>query len=37
MDGYDPKQIEPKWQEVWEAEQAFHVDDPSPGDERPRF
>jgi leucyl-tRNA synthetase len=37
MDGYDAHAIEKKWQDVWEAEQAFHVDDPSPGDERPRF
>ena len=37
MDGYDAHSIERKWQEVWESEQAFHVDDPSPGEERPRF
>ncbi len=37
MDRYDPHEIEPKWQAVWEAEQSFHVDDPAPGDDRPRF
>ena len=37
MDEYDAKAIEQKWQAVWEAEQAFHADDPEPGDERPRF
>jgi leucyl-tRNA synthetase len=31
MDRYDPETIEAKWQPVWEAEQAFHVDNPSPG------
>ena len=25
MDEYDPKVIEPKWQEIWEAEHAFEV------------
>ena len=28
---YDPKQIEPKWQRVWEDEQAFHTPNPEPG------
>jgi len=37
MDGYHAHEIEQKWQSVWEAEQAFHADDPEPGDERPRF
>jgi leucyl-tRNA synthetase len=37
MDGYDAHSIEAKWQQVWEAEQAFHADDPAPGDGRPRF
>jgi leucyl-tRNA synthetase len=31
MDRYDPQQIEPKWQRVWEDEQAFHVPNPPPG------
>jgi leucyl-tRNA synthetase len=31
MDDYDAKEIERKWQAVWEAEQAFHVDNPAPG------
>jgi leucyl-tRNA synthetase len=30
MDRYDPQQIEPKWQEVWEDARAFYVDDPPP-------
>ena len=37
MDGYDAHAIEAKWQQVWEDEQAFHVDNPAPGEERPRF
>jgi len=37
MDRYDAHAIEAKWQQVWEDEQAFHVDDPAPGDDRPRF
>ncbi|MDQ2984300.1 MAG: leucine--tRNA ligase [Actinomycetota bacterium] len=32
-DRYDPQQIEPKWQQVWEAERAFYVATPKPGDE----
>ena len=32
MDAYDAKAIEQKWQSVWETEQSFHVDNPSPGD-----
>ena len=32
MDAYDAQAIEPKWQAVWEAEQAFHVENPAPGD-----
>jgi leucyl-tRNA synthetase len=31
MDRYDPQEIEPKWQRVWEDEQAFHVPNPPPG------
>src|SRR5436853_465080 len=30
MQDYDAKRIEQKWQSVWEAEQAFHVDNPPP-------
>ena len=30
MDGYDPQQIEAKWQRVWEAEGAFHEPNPAP-------
>jgi len=37
MDGYDAHEIEAKWQAVWEAEQAFHVADPRPGDGGDRF
>jgi leucyl-tRNA synthetase len=33
METYDPKAIEAKWQEVWEAEGAFHVANPGPGEE----
>jgi leucyl-tRNA synthetase len=32
MERYDPKKIEPKWQEVWEAEKAFRTSNPEPGD-----
>ena len=28
MDKYDPQQIEPKWQQVWEDARAFYVDNP---------
>ncbi|MBA2460303.1 MAG: leucine--tRNA ligase [Actinobacteria bacterium] len=31
MERYDPQQIEPKWQRVWEDEQAFAVPNPAPG------
>jgi len=31
MDAYEPAAIEPKWQEVWEAERAFYVDNPPHG------
>src|SRR4051794_36849287 len=34
MDRYDPQAIEPKWQQVWEAEDAFRV--PDPPDDAPR-
>ena len=38
MDKYDPKQIEPKWQQVWEDERAFYTPDPEPGaDRREKF
>src|ERR1044071_2242820 len=37
MDPYDAHSIESKWQAVWEAERAFYVDNPEPGDETPRF
>jgi leucyl-tRNA synthetase len=30
MDRYDPKQIEPKWQGVWEDVRAFHTPNPDP-------
>jgi leucyl-tRNA synthetase len=36
MDRYDPQKIEPKWQEVWEAERAFYVPNPGPGAEPER-
>jgi leucyl-tRNA synthetase len=28
LDRYDPQQIEPKWQQVWEDARAFYVDNP---------
>ena len=31
MDRYDPREIEAKWQRVWEDEQTFHVPNPDPG------
>jgi leucyl-tRNA synthetase len=34
MDAYDPAEVERKWQEVWEAERAFYVDDPPRGAKR---
>ncbi len=36
MDRYDPRKIESKWQEVWEAERAFYVPNPEPGAEPER-
>jgi leucyl-tRNA synthetase len=36
MDRYDPKTIEAKWQQVWEAERAFYVSNPEPGAEPER-
>src|SRR5205085_9167308 len=27
---YEPREIEPKWQRVWEDERAFHVPNPVP-------
>src|SRR5436190_7027189 len=32
MDRYDPQTIEPKWQQAWEAERAFYVPNPDPGE-----
>jgi leucyl-tRNA synthetase len=32
MDRYDPQQIEPKWQEVWEDARAFYVSNPGAPD-----
>jgi leucyl-tRNA synthetase len=32
MDKYEPKTIEAKWQQVWEAERAFYVLNPEPGE-----
>jgi leucyl-tRNA synthetase len=39
MDRYDPQQIEPKWQQVWEDARAFYVSDPDSLDnaERDKF
>ncbi|MEX2210494.1 MAG: leucine--tRNA ligase [Gaiellaceae bacterium] len=38
MDKYEPATVERKWQEVWERERAFYVEDPAPGSaERPKF
>ncbi len=36
MEKYDPATIEPKWQQVWEAERAFYVHNPEPGTEPER-
>src|SRR6476620_10943430 len=33
MDAYQPAKIESKWQEAWEAEQAFYARNPEPGAE----
>jgi leucyl-tRNA synthetase len=33
MERYDPQTIEPKWQQVWEAERAFETPNPKPGEE----
>jgi leucyl-tRNA synthetase len=33
MERYDPATIEPKWQQVWETERAFYVQNPEPGTE----
>ena len=35
METYDPQAIEAKWQQVWEAERAFYVRNPEPGEEPP--
>jgi leucyl-tRNA synthetase len=32
MERYDPKRIEPKWQQVWEAERVFETPNPAPGE-----
>jgi leucyl-tRNA synthetase len=39
MDRYEPQQIEPKWQRVWEDARAFYVDNPDPSEpaEREKF
>src|SRR5206468_628623 len=37
MERYDAQQIERKWQQAWDDAGAFHVDDPEPGDDNPRF
>jgi leucyl-tRNA synthetase len=36
MEQYEPQRIEAKWQQVWAEEAAFHVPDPSPGEETER-
>jgi leucyl-tRNA synthetase len=33
MERYDPQQIEPKWQQVWEEAKAFETPNPAPGEE----
>jgi leucyl-tRNA synthetase len=35
LDRYDPKTIEARWQQVWEAERTFYTPDPAPGEEPP--
>ena len=39
MERYDPQQIEPKWQQVWEDARAFYVSNPAAPDpaEREKF
>jgi leucyl-tRNA synthetase len=32
MERYDPTKIEPKWQQVWEAERAWETANPAPGE-----
>jgi leucyl-tRNA synthetase len=32
MERYDPQQIEPKWQQVWEDAKAFETPNPAPGE-----
>jgi leucyl-tRNA synthetase len=32
MERYDPKTIEPKWQQVWDAERVFETPNPAPGE-----
>jgi leucyl-tRNA synthetase len=36
MERYDPQQIEPKWQQVWEDEKVFETPNPAPGEESDR-
>jgi leucyl-tRNA synthetase len=33
MERYDPQQVEPKWQQVWEEAKAFETPNPAPGEE----
>ena len=30
---YEPREIERKWQQVWEGQQAFRVPNPEPGED----
>jgi leucyl-tRNA synthetase len=32
MNRYEPEQIEPKWQRIWEEARAFNVSNPAPGE-----
>ncbi len=34
MKAYDPKEIEKKWQDIWEGEGAFHASD---NKEKPKY
>jgi leucyl-tRNA synthetase len=36
VDRYEPQQIEPKWQQVWEDARAFHVPNPDPAERADR-
>src|SRR5262245_22298335 len=33
MERYDPKTIEPKWQQVWDEARSFYTENPPPGAE----